>query len=312
MKKINNIHNDSLKLTPDKSIRFNMKDSLKRSAELDFESSEYEYKCIEEAEDNKFHTENTLAQEYSKLRLKPDMNIVMPDKHLLKYNTHKRRNIVVLITSSVAVAAIVMIFLMLQPKKETTDVPTIVQKTENVEENTIDKTEKRQNTQVAVEVKIPEKKQPVLVEEIKEIENKGMEIPRRDIKIQKIDPIAVSIEDNSERELRPVLAYTIAKEENVPVVNNTIAFINNVNEKRYHLAETIENFRLGNLLGKDSKTDKYISEWIKNNKDIPFEIHANQSEESKITEIYDQDGNLVKALFFTRKPVRLKINPGNN
>jgi hypothetical protein len=60
---------------------------------------------------------------------------------------------------------------------------------------------------------------------------------------------------------------------------------------------------LAGLLKHRSETDRYIQAWLDNNRDVSFDIYAEVTNEDRVTEIYDEAGTLVKAIFVTSSPV---------
>ncbi|MDR1895978.1 MAG: hypothetical protein LBR10_04220 [Prevotellaceae bacterium] len=97
--------------------------------------------------------------------------------------------------------------------------------------------------------------------------------------------------------------------ENSHTVQNIKLFATNVSEARQNMSGILEGFKLTDVLGEltsDINTNKYFEEWISKHKDVAFEIHPNDSDESSVQEIYDANGNLIKAIFVTNKPVKYK------
>jgi predicted RNA-binding protein with PIN domain len=313
---INDI-DDVPKLIPDESIRFEAKDELKRSAEMNFECSELEYK----------------------IRLIPDTNIVMPDKKSLKHNTIKPR----LVWLSIAVAAAILVFVMIVtnnkhadfatvpenvskelselPKIKSKIVPEIKPKSKieplkgKIAENKINISSKKTQTankSVAeiVENTTDEQNLPTEI-----FENKNNTSNLENVLIERIASVTVSAEMMKKEKM--VFVYKRDYQETPAlkaVTGMAIAahkFAADINTTRQNITQKIDGSKLTNILSRlslDRGIDREIDKWAKENPDIPFTVFVNYSDESKMTEIYDENGTLIKALFFTNNSLKYRNN----
>jgi hypothetical protein len=78
---------------------------------------------------------------------------------------------------------------------------------------------------------------------------------------------------------------------------------------RQNISHKLANLRLPDVLNRlnpDSGIDREIDKWAKNNPDIPFDVFVDNTAENKMKEIYDEDGNLVRVVFFAEKSIKYK------
>jgi hypothetical protein len=315
MNKIND-RDDFPKLIPDKSIRFDAKDELKRSAEMNFECSELEYK----------------------IRLTPDTNIVMPDKQSLKHKTFKPR----LIWLSLAAAA-VLAFVIIVTNDRNPDSSSVAENGLNElpvpvpnvipETNPETETEPEPESKTASPDRKTKKTEPEIpANEIAEtapetdktdeqdlpaetFENKN-DIPRpENIRIEQIPSLAVSVEMMKKE--KTVFVYKQDYQETMAfkAVNSMAStarkLSSDINTTRHNITQIIDGFKIPNILGKlslDRGVDREIDKWAKEHPDIPFSVFVDYHDENKIVEIYDENGTLVKAVFFTNKSLKYKNN----
>jgi hypothetical protein len=308
---INNI-DDFPKLIPDENIRFEAKDELKRSAEMNFECSELEYK----------------------IRLIPDRNIVMPNKKTLKHNTVKPR--LVRLSIAVAVAAAVIVFVMIGTDNKHADFAT-VPKNVSKEVSELPKIKSKIIPEIKPESKvenktnIPPKKtaqtatKPV-VETIENttdeqdlpaetVENKNDTLNPENVLIKRIASVTLPVETMKKE--KTVFVYRRDYQETLAfkAVNGMASiaykFAVDVNTTKQNITQRLDDFQLTNILGKLSLyrgIDREIDKWAKDNPDIPFSVFVDYSDENKMAEIYDENGTLIKALFFTNKSLKYKNN----
>lgn len=324
---------DFPKLTPDESVHFDSKDKLRRSSELDFECSELEYMYLVAAEEGSDAAEN----EYKKIRLTPDMNLVMPDKNSLKHRTFKPRRLL-WISVTVAAAALVAFMLIV-----TQDMP---ENSPVAETNSGEILNPAQNPVTDV---IPEQKPEIIPEQKPEIipVNKARkkivaqtvehitaenELPAE---TAEIDSPSLPAEVVSEVKLSPIASISVPvemmnKENTVFVYNriypqnpvqktvdnislavgkNIVGVSTEIKDTKQNLAQIFEGFKLTNIMSKlslGSGIDKDIDKWVEKNKDVPFEVFIDYFADNNVTEIFDENGTMVKAVFVANKSLKYK------
>jgi hypothetical protein len=296
---------DFPKLTPDKSIRFEAKDELKRPI----------------------------------IKLQPDMNIVMPNKQSLKHRTFRPY---LLLTTIAAAAAIALILIVTNNKPaDSPDLPAIVTVTAPVTkpETNITVETKPEQEPVIVPDKTSEKKTHIPAKKasattIRKSAPKVVEpepfkqdmpvdtsvnntdIPRREnIRIEQITAAFIPLETMNKR--KPVFVYKHDYQQSIAfkAINNMASAMGklseDVNDAKQNITQMLESFRLPNILGKlslDRGIDKEIDEWAQNNPGIPFSVFIDYSAENKMKEIYDENGTLVRVVFITNKSLKYKSN----
>jgi hypothetical protein len=336
MMKFDNI-DDFPQLTPDEGIHFDAKNEIRRSPELDFKCSELEYMYLVAAEEG-LETENDpLVEQYKKIRLKPDMNIVMPDKKSLKQPlphpiipTKARR----LLWISAAVAAAVAFILII---------------TQNTPENSpvveINSEEILSPTQTPVKDIVPEQKSDIvpiiykvrkksvaqtvenittekdLLAETVEIEPDSLHLAAEAVAMVKLEPIpSISVPLEMMNREKTVFVNNRTYQQNsvqrtvdniaLAVGRNIIAELSTeIKDTKQNLAQKLEGFKLTNIMSKlkvSRGIDKHIDEWVENNKDVPFEVVIDYFADNSVTEIFAENGTLVKAVFLTNKSSKYK------
>ncbi|MDR1887223.1 MAG: hypothetical protein LBQ70_04835, partial [Prevotellaceae bacterium] len=330
--------NDLPALAPDESIRFDSKDEIKRSSEMEFECSELEYRCLIAAEEHyplrdiaENRTAEKLVNLYGQIRLIPDTDIVMPDKNSLKHRTFKTH----LPWISIAAAAAIIAFVLIMVKDKPVDLPVVAETDSERVLNPVPKTESEIKPEPKIEIhpdKTAENKMDTpagkTVETVKTtdkpvartIENRtdeediSAEIPesssatpgRESIRIEPVITAFAPVEMMNRE--KTVFAYE-RKYRQTPVLK-VINNMTSVAEKlaadagstKQTITQILDGFRLPNILSRlslDSGIDGEIDKWAKNNPDIPFDVFIDYSGENRMTEIYDENGTLVRAIFFT-------------
>jgi hypothetical protein len=324
MIEIDNI-DDFPKLIPDRNIRFDARDEIRRAPETNFECSEAEYKQMIEEEElaNKHH-----------IRLTPDMRVVMPDKNSLKHNTSSPS----LLWLSFAAVAAALALILIITKNEPDNFPMVAVSPEPKSDTAIITKPNPEPTPAIVvdkivenKVNVPAKKssaktkKPVFATIAPEsttpdtaIETSGDKdiIPEPDnFRIEKFERIA-SV---------PVIVEMMNKEKTVFVYQQdyqqtfTSKSIIKVAAIVWKLSTDVadtkdkifDGFRVTDILGRLSLNrgiDREIDEWAKNNPDIPFNVFIDYSSENEMKEIYDENGKLIRVIFFTDKSVKYKSN----
>jgi hypothetical protein len=319
-----NIENidDFPKLTPDKSISFEAKDTIRRSPEMNFECSEQEYKRI------------VAAEEDLDIKLRPDINIMMPDKKSLKHKTV----IPYLRWTSIAATAAILAFILFITKDKPSD-STVIATKSKPETNTIvetrpkpmiisDKTSENKTSAKNADVKTAtirkSSSKPVetgTVEQETPVESSGNQdnVPRRkDAGIERIEPIAIAfvpVEMMNKPKTVFVYQYDYREPLAFKAINNVASAVeklsDDVNDTKQNISQKLDEFRLLKIFGRlniDQGIDRKIDEWAKNNPDIPFDVFIDYTAENKMKEIYDENGTLVKVVFFTDKSLKYKSN----
>jgi hypothetical protein len=319
---------DFPKLIPDRSIRFDARDEIRRSPEMDFECSELEYKQM-------VKEENELVNEY-RIRLTPDTRTVMPDKNSLKHNTSKSR----LLWLSLASAAAVFVFVLIITKDNSVDVPVVVTSSEPKSETAIiagtdpepvtdtnpkpiivaDKTvENRANIPVkktAVKTKKPTTIEPEITvqDTAGEPSDDKVIVPKPDnMRIEKLERIAsVSVPVEMMNKEKTVFVYqqdyqqTFTSKSIIKMTAIMQKLSTDVTDTKDKIFDGYRVPALLSRLSLDRGIDKEIDEWAKNNPDIPFTVFIDYSSENKMKEIYDENGTLIRVIFFTNKSLKYK------
>ncbi|MDR2287361.1 MAG: hypothetical protein LBE04_07805 [Prevotellaceae bacterium] len=314
---------DFPKLTPDENIRFEAKDTVRRSPEMNFECSELEYKCI------------VVTDEYAAVRLQPDMNIVMPGKKSLK---HKTFSPYMLWTAIAAAAAIALILTVTKDKSpdfqaivatsgETKPETNIIAETKpgqviihdkKSENKTFIPAKKAGATTASIRKSTPKPVESGPIEQDAPVDtfgNKNDVSRRENVVIERITTAFAPVEMmNSEK---TVFIYSPDYKQSVAskAINNvTFAvkkFSEDINDIKQNISHTLDGFRLPDILDRlslDRGIDKEIDEWAKNNPGIPFDVFIDYNAENKMKEIYDENGNLVRVVFVANKSLKYKNN----
>jgi hypothetical protein len=320
---IDNI-DDFPKLTPDTNIRFDAKDEIRRSSEMNFECSELEYKCIV--------AEEELVRKYD-IRLIPDTGIVMPDKNSLKHKTSKPR----LLWLSYAAAVAVLLFAVLIAKDKPVDdteavavmpvpepKPDIIVEPKSNPEITVDKTAENKVNIPAKKTATPAKKnvsETVNTETAEQTtptetaENRD-NLPRpENVRIERISAAFAPVEMMSREKTVFVYQQDYQQTAVLKTINNIASvaekLATNANDAKQSIVQMFDGFKLPNILNRlsfDRGIDKEIDEWAKNNPDIPFTVFVDYSSENRMSKIYDETGTLVKVIFFTNKSLKYQNN----
>lgn len=323
------------KLVPDHTIVFDGKDRLRRAAEMDFDCSEHEYQCIIAAEEG-FDNGDPLTGKYRQIRLKPDMNIVAPDKNRLKH----RRPKLVFTLSGMSVAAAVVGLMLLTAKPIDTEIPTVTDTNRQETATNINKpvlpADSIENKNVPVVQKIASaepartkvrKKQETVrqippsdkTNEFPETEqNKATEqnpaTEREHLQLAVIHPVNIQVESDKKIALSfnyghpemPIIDFITNN-----LIDNVICRVESL-EISHHLQTWREKMFsrlhftdiLGNISSKHA-INKYMKELMSKNSNIEMEIYTHAMFENNVQEIYDENGNLVKAVFFTNIPIKI-------
>ncbi|MDR3247051.1 MAG: hypothetical protein LBT50_11560 [Prevotellaceae bacterium] len=334
---------DFPKLTPDESIRFELKDEIKRSPEMDFECNESEYSCLTAAEEGREATNRNLVEQYKKIRLTPDMNLMFPDKKSLKHRTFNLR----LLWIPAAAALIVFAMIIRQNVSENPPVAEINSEeisnpapnpvADIIPEPEIVPETKIKETVPAKKVRKTAKKIVAVAVENKPAENdlstgtveNNDDIPRPEIaKLERITAASATVEMlNQEKTVFVLQQYFLQNPVQEVEYNNPVTIAEKLGianaikgftaEINKDIAPIIENFKLKKFLTRSNiefEIGEQIEDWVKNHQDVPVEIHVGYSSENKMAEIYDDNGTLVKAIFFTNKSLKYKnreINSNN-
>ncbi|MDR1130658.1 MAG: hypothetical protein LBK96_06725, partial [Prevotellaceae bacterium] len=296
MNKIND-RDDFPKLIPDKSISFDAKDELKRSAEMNFECSELEYK----------------------IRLTPDTKIVMPDKQSLKHKTFQPRLVWLSLT-----AAAILAFVIIVTNDRNPDFSSVAENGLNELPAPVPEVipEINPETETELESKTespemePKKTEPDIIpaneiaETISEtdktdeqdfpaemFENKN-DTPRpENIRIEQIPSLAVSVEMMKKEKTVFVYKHDYQETMAFKAVNSMAStarkLSSDINTTRHNITQVIDGFKIPNILGKlslDRGIDREIDKWAKEHPDIPFSVFVDYHDENKIVEIYDENG----------------------
>ncbi|MDR1338651.1 MAG: hypothetical protein LBK58_01100 [Prevotellaceae bacterium] len=313
MIEINDI-NGFPKLIPDESIRFDAKDGLRRSAETNFECSELEYR----------------------IRLTPDTNIRMPGKQSLKHRTFKPR----LIWLSIAVAAAVLAFVLILTNDGKPDSPSIAGNglpapvPETVQEiNPETKTESEPEPETESRVsKIRKTRPDITLQKIAETASETDKMDGQDliaetseskndtpvpenVRIERIPSLAVPLETMKKKETVFIFMQDYPETMVFKAVNGMTSTARklsaDISTNRQNITQIIDGFRIPNILGRlspDSSIDREIDKWTKEHPDIPFNVLVDHYDENKIMEVYDENGTLVRAVFFTGRTLKYKDN----
>jgi hypothetical protein len=301
---------DFPKLIPDESIRFEAKDALKRTAETDLECDEPEYN----------------------LRLIPDRNVVMPNKQSLKHNTVKPH----LVWLSVAIAAAILVFVMIVTNNkhadfaivpenklnELSESPEIIPETEieplngktaEITTNILPKkTVQPVKKPVAdmIEDKTDEQDLPTEI-----FESNGDVSTPENVLMARIASVTVPLEMMKKE--KPVFVYKQDYQETpaLKAFNEMTSAAHklaaDINATKQNITQKLDDFKHANILGRLSLNrgiDREIDKWAKDNPDIPFTVFVDYSDENRMAEIYDENGTLIKALFFTDRSLKYKNN----
>jgi len=326
-----NYMDDFPELTPDKSIRFGLKDEIKRSSELDYECSELEYKCLVAAEDGLKAENKPLVEQYKKIRLRPDTNLIFPDKKSLKHKTFNLRLLWI-----PAAAAIAFVLIIMQNMSENSPVAVInSEEISNPAQNPVADIipEPEIIPETKIKEAIPAKKirkttkkivavtaESDLSTETAEIKN---DISRPEIaKLERIAAVSVAAEmmnvektvfvckqNFRQNTVQKTVIDIVSIVEKSNIAKNIKELSIEIIDKKQNIAQILDGFRLTNILSNlnfDSGIDKHIDEWVENNKNVPFEVYINYFGENKMTEIFDENGTLVKVIFFTNKSLKYK------
>ncbi|MDR2383607.1 MAG: hypothetical protein LBD76_06980 [Prevotellaceae bacterium] len=325
-------------LVPNKNIRFEAKDELRRSPEMNYECSELEY--------NDIILEEELVEKY-RIRLAPDTKIVMPNKNVLKHRASNRRVIWLSIFTVAAAFALILIIVNKSADKHA-DYPIITVLPESKPETNpnpnpnpnpnsnpnpatdtspkpvirSDKTVKaKANVAVKKVITITNEPASTTVEQdtVPEMPENNGNIPSpENARIEKLERIAslvipVEVMDNK----KTVFVYCSDRHRNniyepvdkvAAIVQKISTNVVNIND---NIAKKLDDFRVSTFLGRlslDPGIDKEINEWAKSNPNIPFNVFIDETSENKMKEIYDENGTLVRVIFFTNKSFKYRNN----
>ncbi|MDR0726378.1 MAG: hypothetical protein LBF59_10295 [Prevotellaceae bacterium] len=321
-------------LVPDKTIRFEAKNELRRSPEMDYECSEREY--------NDIIAEEELVEKY-RIRLAPDTRIVMPNKNALRHKTSNHRVIWLSISAVAAVFALVLIIVTdkvadkpvysptvtILPKSEPDAVPNPVTNP-NPNPNPkpairYDKTvkPKTNKTNIAVKKAVTPADEPIstTVEQdtVPETpENNGNLPSPENARIEKLERIAsVVVPVEVMNKEKTVFVYQPDRRQYNPYTSADRAativqkISTDITDTKNNIAKIFDSFRVPTFLSRlslDRGIDREIDEWAKSNPDIPFNVFIYDASENKMKEIYDENGTLVRVIFFTNKSFKYRNN----
>jgi hypothetical protein len=308
---------DFPKLIPDRNIRFEDKDRIRRSAEANFECSELEHK----------------------IRLIPDMNTVMPDKNSLKHKTFKFRLAWLPLTAAAAALIFAMIVTgrhdkqldngVVSAKIDSTgrppeSVPETGQETKSLPEKTAEKSinipaNKSIGTENKTAVKTNDKPQTDeqdLPAETPEIPGDKYGASRTEnLQIKQIASIIVPVEMMKKEKTvfvyRPDYRPTVANKAVSSMASVAQKLAADVNEAKQNIEQKLNGFKRPNILSRlslDRGIDREIDEWAKNNPDVPFTVYIDDFDENKMAEILDENGTLIRAIFFTNRSLKYRNN----
>jgi hypothetical protein len=295
---------------------------------MDYECSETEYRNMVADEE--------LANKY-RIRLEPDTTIVMPNKDALKHRTSKPR----LSWLSIAAAAIIAFVLTVTVPSDKPDVEPvyvtlpepassdtkIVAETKSQSATVTATATKTQpaitvNKKAATKTKIPVSKKAVEISENKDTFNvvphtsehneqsDNFQLERVE-RIERIAPIVVPVETmNKEKTVfvyQPNVRQTLASKSIDRVAEIVQKLSADVTETKDNMAKIIDGFKVPTILSRlslDRGIDKEIDEWAKNNPNIPFNVFIDYASDNQMKEIYDENGALVRVIFFTNKSLK--------
>lgn len=239
--------------------------------------------------------------------LLPDTRVIMPNKHRLKRRAPKRLSFTVA-SLAAAVAAVAIPFATI---KNTYRPPTVV-----LYETLADNDNSQSETNVETETTLVGTVQTVdksAGEPMSPVQRKPERSSIRSVTVKannrvarrSVEPLPVialpapSATTTTERRIVP--RYT-----HVERHNGLKSILSDIAERKLNdirIGKLPTFVGLADILKRRSETDKYIEAWIENNRDVPFDIYAEVTNEDKVKEIYDESGTLVKAIFFTSTPV---------
>jgi hypothetical protein len=317
---------DFPKLVPDTNIRFDAKDEIRRSPEMDFECSELEYKCTV--------AEEELAMKYN-IRLMPNTAMVMPDKSSLKHKTSKPRRLLWL---SFAAAVAIVAFAVIISKNKSANTPTVVIMPASKPKSDIiveTKPEPKLKPKIIVDkpvtnkASIPVRKTAVTAKKtvsgtvdaetakqdtLAETAKNRDDIPRpKNVRIERIAAVFVPVEMMSREKTVFVYQQNYRQTAVFKTINSIASaagkLVTDVHDAKQNITQMFDDFRLPNILSRlslDRGIDREIDEWAKSNPNIPFTVFIDYSSENKMSEIYDETGTLVKVIFFTNKSLKYR------
>jgi hypothetical protein len=317
-------------LVPDKAIRFEAKDELRRSAEMNYECSELEY--------NDIVAEEELVEKY-RIRLAPDVKIAMPNKNALKHSTSNRRVIWLSLSAVAATLALVLIIVNNMLADKSVDYPAVVVSPESQSETKMiskanpkpkpatdpnpkpvirsGKTAKNK-TNIAVKKAITTAEEPISTTVEQDIVPETPENVRIE-KLERIASIAVPVEVINKEKTVFVFQSDrrqISGDKSIDKIAIIIQKIStDVADTKDNISKIIDSFRVPAFLSRlslDRGIDKEIDEWAKNNPDIPFNVFIDYASENKMKEVYDENGTLVRVIFFTNKSLKYRNNKTYN
>jgi hypothetical protein len=315
--------NDFPKLIPDKSICFDAKDELRRSPEMDYECSVTEYRDMVADEE--------LADKY-RIRLEPDTAVVMPNKDALKRRTSNNRLLWLSLAAAAAVAFVLTVTVpsdrpdvapvyVTLPEPASSDTKTVAETNPKPATTTKPKPAITVNKKAAAKTKNPVSKKTVEISENKDTfnavphvsEHNGQSDNSQFEKLERIASIAVPVEMmNKEKTVfvyQPDVRQTIASRSIDRVADIVQKLSADVTETKNNMEKIIDGFKAPAILGRlslDRGIDKEIDEWAKNNPDIPFNVFIDYDSDNQMKEIYDENGVLVRVVFFTNKSLKYK------
>jgi hypothetical protein len=150
---------------------------------------------------------------------------------------------------------------------------------------------------------------------VETVENKNRASIAENVQIKPIASITVPVKTIKKE--KTVIAYRQnCRQPSVFKTANSMAsavrkFATDVDDAKQSIAQKLDGFKLPNILTRlsfDRGIDHEIDEWVKNNPDVPFSVYVDYSEDDKMTKIYDENGVLLKVVFFTNKSLKYRNN----
>ena len=309
----NTSDNKTFKLNPNENLRFDNADKLRRAADLNYDASEFELRCIIEAEnmtapETASDEQIELIEQYSALRLKPDANIVMSQKYKLKHTAKHRLAIQSAIVAIPAAALLIAAFLSRQANQTPASDNTLVQNTSNTEKSThkINKQDAGIEKTDSLKIKI----QP----------NKSKHIRKKPSKTEIIEPEPIAnreyyaytqikqktatINQTQRPAINPKKIRNITSKEKFAQTTRETIQIVDVDNRREENGSPIRNFITSKLKQTilDKSAERQIAEWIiKSEKIGTLEINPSKDANTTVIQEYDENGQVIATRIFTSK-----------
>jgi hypothetical protein len=179
---------------------------------------------------------------------------------------------------------------------------------------------KKTSTMTTIRKHAPKPVEPVTIEQETPVESSGNQddVPQREnIRIERIEPITIAFAPvemmNKEKTVfvyQPYYNQHVAFKAIDNIAFALEKFSDDLSGAKQNISQVLDGFRLPKIfshLSLDSGIDREIDEWTKNNPGVPFDVFIDNNE-NKMKEIYDENGNLVKVVFFTNKSLKYKNN----